>query len=97
MYTHQWRHSENRLSNSAQWLFVHPQYVDWKGPSSPSLALLHGIPGSGKAHLVSAVVATFPSENSSNYLSVPMAYFQCGDSQFGWSWTDSDEVLRYIT
>lgn len=94
---HQRRHSEDRLSNSAQWLFRHSQYEDWKGSSSSSLFLLHGIPGSGKTYLVSAVVDDFLSEHSLNSLSAPIAYFYCGDSRFGRSWADPDEVMRSLT
>lgn len=94
---HHKRHSEERLPNSTQWLFRHPQYMSWKGSSSSSLMLLHGIPGSGKTTLVSAVIDTFLREHSINQLSAPIAYFYCGDSRFGRAWADPDEIMRSLT
>ncbi|OQE87185.1 hypothetical protein PENNAL_c0020G03071 [Penicillium nalgiovense] len=94
---HQKRHSEDRLLNSAQWLFRHPQYIEWKGSSSSSIFLLYGIPGSGKTCLTSAVVDNFLREHTLNSLSAPVAYFYCGDSRFGRSWADPDEVMRSLT
>ncbi|OQE31088.1 hypothetical protein PENFLA_c002G03105 [Penicillium flavigenum] len=96
-YTHhQKRHSEGRLSNSGQWLFRHPQYIEWKGSSSSSIFLLYGIPGSGKTCLTSAVVDNYLRERTLNSLSAPMAYYYCGDSRFGRSWADPDEVMRSL-
>jgi N-terminal domain of NWD NACHT-NTPase/AAA domain len=93
---HHRRHSGARLPNSSKWLFRHRLYVDWKGSSSSSILLLHGIPGSGKTHLTTAVVDTFLAEHSLNNLSAPVAYFYCGDSRFGNSWADPDELMRSI-
>lgn len=59
--------------------------------------LLHGIPGSGKTYLVSAVIYAFLAERSSNALSAPIAYFYCGDSRFGRNWADPDELMRSLT
>ncbi|KAJ5153860.1 uncharacterized protein N7500_009299 [Penicillium coprophilum] len=92
-YQHHQLHSETRLSGSAQWLLDHPRFKEWKGSSSSSLFLLHGIPGSGKTHLTSAVIESFLNESSLNPLSAPVAYFYCGDSRLGPSWADPDEIM----
>lgn len=94
---HHQRHSEARLSGSAQWLLRHPQYEDWKGSSSSSLFLLQGIPGSGKTNLTSAIIDSFLEEHSLNPLSAPIAYFYCGDNGLGRSWTDPEEAMRSLT
>lgn len=94
---HHKRHSDERLPESSKWLFRHPQYMSWKGSSSSSLMLLHGIPGSGKTTLVSAVIDAFLHEHSINQLSAPIAYFYCGDSRFGRAWADPDEIMRSLT
>ncbi len=94
---HHKRHSDERLPDSTQWLFRHPQYMSWKSSSSSSVMLLHGIPGSGKTTIVSAVIDAFLREHSINQLSAPIAYFYCGDSRFGRAWADPDEIMRSLT
>ncbi|KAE8369231.1 hypothetical protein BDV27DRAFT_153305 [Aspergillus caelatus] len=71
---HQKRYSDGRLPNSSEWIFRHPEYITWKGSSSLSILLLHGISGSGKTHLVTAVIDVFLTEHLLNSLSVPIAY-----------------------
>ncbi|OQE36718.1 hypothetical protein PENCOP_c011G03058 [Penicillium coprophilum] len=92
-YQHHQLHSETRLLGSAQWLLDHPRFKEWKVSSSSSLFFLHGIPGSGKTHLTSAIIESFLNEQSLNPLSAPVAYFYCGDSRLGPSWADPDEIM----
>ncbi|KAJ6007891.1 hypothetical protein N7540_011867 [Penicillium herquei] len=94
---HHKRHSEARISNSAQWLFHQPQYKEWKNSSSSSLFLLSGIPGCGKTCLTSAVIDSFLDEHSLNPLSAPVAYFYCGDNQLGQSRADPEEAIRSLS
>ncbi|KAJ5356600.1 hypothetical protein N7517_011209 [Penicillium concentricum] len=68
-----------------------------KGSSSSSILLLHGIPGSGKTHLITAVVDAFLEERLLNTLCAPIAYFYYGDSRFGRKWADPEELMRSIT
>ncbi|KAJ6122429.1 hypothetical protein N7512_004894 [Penicillium capsulatum] len=93
---HQKRHSENRIPSTGQWLLRHAQFREWVESSYSSVFLLHGIPGSGKTCLTSAVVDHFLHERDINSLSAPLAYFFCGDSRFGRAWADPDEVMRSL-
>lgn len=93
---HAW-HSEKRLPESGRWLFNHPQYVSWKVSSSSALLLLHGIPGSGKTNLVSAVVDSLMDVKRGNPLAAPFAYFYCGDSKVGRAQADADEIMQCLT
>src|SRR3569833_1971861 len=94
---HHDRHSEQRLPGSAEWLFKHPQYIDWNMSSDSALLLLHGIPGSGKTKLVSSVVDRFIQDKLKDSLAAPLAYFYCGDSSIGRTGADADEVMRSLT
>lgn len=93
---HQKALSENRMPNSATWLFSHENYRNWKNSSSSSVLLLHGIGGSGKSNICSAVVDSFIQGMLANPLAAPMAYFYCIDSESEPYRADPVEVLRSI-
>ena len=76
---HHRHHSEIRLLGTASWIMQHPEYLDWKNSSSSSLLLLHGIPGSGKTHVLSAVIDEFLHNIDLNSDAIPVLYFYCGD------------------
>src|SRR5688500_3672474 len=46
-YSHHQFIAQSRLSGAGQWVLNHKDYTDWQTSSSPSMLLLHGIPGSG--------------------------------------------------
>ena len=94
--SHHKRHSESRLPGSGKWLLNHPRYFAWRNSSSSSLLLLHGILGSGKTFLTSAVVDSFLQENSGQTSPAPIAYFYCTKSQAEPERTDPDEIMRSI-
>jgi ankyrin repeat protein/DNA polymerase III delta prime subunit len=93
---HQEALSEARMPNSAVWLQVHPEYRNWKSSSSSSILLLHGIPGSGKSTICSAVVDSLLGERAANHLAAPAAYFYCADCQFEPERSQSAELMRSI-
>ncbi|KAL2835343.1 hypothetical protein BJY01DRAFT_252764 [Aspergillus pseudoustus] len=64
------------LSGTGAWLLADPVYKKWKNESASSILWLHGIPGSGKSKLVSAVIED-TIESSKNGRSPPPVYFYC--------------------
>ena len=94
---HHSRHSEQRLPGSTEWLFRHPQFIDWETSSYSALLVLHGIPGSGKTKLASSVVDRFLRQKEQNPLAAPVAYFYYGDSKMGTARADASEILRSLT
>jgi hypothetical protein len=93
---HHKRHSESRLRNSGQWLLNHPQYISWQNSSSSSLFLLHGILGSGKTSLASAVVDASLRQSSGQTSPAPIAYFYCTKNLAEPERSNPDEILRSI-
>jgi hypothetical protein len=94
---HHATHSESRLPESTKWLLKHPRYIDWNEPSTSSILLLHGIPGSGKTSLASSVVDLFLDHKSRNPLAAPLAYCYCGDSKIGRGRADPEEIMGCLT
>jgi hypothetical protein len=94
--SHHKRHSESRIPGSGEWLLNHPQYLTWRNTSSSSVLLLHGILGSGKTSLTSAVVDSFLQESSGQAPPAPIAYFYCAKSQAEAERTDPAEIMRSI-
>lgn len=94
------RHHEalaaTRMPNSASWVLSHDRYRSWKNASSSSILLLHGIPGSGKSHICSAVVDNYLAERQLNPLAAPMAYYYCDDCGFELERSQATNVLRSI-
>ena len=88
--------SEKRMPHSATWVLSHSKYRSWKNSSSSSIILLHGIPGSGKSNICSAVVDSFLNERASNKLAAPVAYYYCHDCEYEPYRAQPTEVLRSI-
>lgn len=88
--------SEQRMPNSATWLLHHPEYSNWKASSSSSILLVHGIQGSGKSNICSAVVDSFLSEHTANPLAAPIAYFYCADCEFEPERAQAGNVMRSL-
>lgn len=94
--SHHKRHSESRIRGSGQWLLDHDQYFNWRNDSSSSIFLLHGIIGSGKTSLASAVVDSFLQESSGQVSPAPMAYFYCTKNSAETERSNPDEIMRCI-
>ncbi|ETS84809.1 hypothetical protein PFICI_02834 [Pestalotiopsis fici W106-1] len=88
--------SETRMPNSATWLFKRTEYKTWRNSSSSSMLLLHGIQGSGKSKICSAVVDDFLHERVSNQLAAHVAYFYCADCEFEPERAQASGVMRSI-
>lgn len=93
---HHEAHAVKRVPGCGGWLLEHPQYRKWRGSSSSSVLLLHGIPGSGKTSLASSVVDSFLQDASKNISVAPLAYFYCSKSTFEPERSDPDEIMRSI-
>ncbi len=93
---HHNRHSENRIRGSGQWLLDHDRYLSWRNTSSSSIFWLHGIIGSGKTSLASAVVDSFLQESSLQASPAPIAYFYCTKNSAETERSNPDEILRSI-
>ena len=94
--SHHKRHSESTIPGSGQWLLHHDLYLHWRATSSSSIFLLHGILGSGKTSLASAVVNSFLRESSAHSSSAPLAYFYCTRSSAELERSNPDEIMRSI-
>lgn len=93
---HHEAHSESRISTTGQWLFDHTRYREWDVASSSTFLLLHGVPGSGKTALASAVVDHFLRQNSRQPSSIGLAYFYCSKNASEPERSDPDEILRSL-
>ena len=93
---HHERHSEGRIPGSGKWLLDHPQYINWRSSSSSSILLLHGIQGSGKTSLTSAVIDSFLEERSGQASPAPLAYFYCAKNAFELKRADPEKIMRSI-
>lgn len=93
---HHERHSESRIPGSGEWLLDRPQYLSWKSSSNSLILLLHGIEGSGKTSLASAVVDSFLKESSKQTCPAPTAYFYCAKNASEPERADPDEIMRSI-
>lgn len=94
--SHHKRHSESRIPGSCHWLLDHDRYRHWRNISSSSVFLLHGIMGSGKTALASAVVDSFLQESSGKDSSAPIAYFYCSRNSAEPERSNPDEIMRSI-
>ncbi len=94
--SHHKRHSESRIPGSCQWLLSHDRYLSWRNTSSSSIFLLHGIVGSGKTSLASAVVDSFLQESSGQASPAPIAYFYCTKSSAETERSDPGEIMRCV-
>ena len=94
--SHHKRHSQSRIPGSGQWLMDHNRYLDWRNTSSSSIFLLHGIIGSGKTSLASAVVDSFFHESFGQASPAPIAYFYCTRNAAEAERSNPEEILRSI-
>ena len=93
---HQRWHSERRLQGSGEWLLNHRDYLGWQSSSASSIFLLHGMAGSGKTSLASAIVDSVLLQ-SSNQASPPLlAYFYCSKNPSEVEPSDPQEIMRSI-
>lgn len=89
--------SQARMPNSATWLLQHPEYRAWNNSSSSSILLLHGIPGSGKSNICSAVVDShLAASQQAGATAAPMAYYYCASCDFEPERSQPDDVMRSI-
>lgn len=93
---HHERHAEIRIPGTGQWLLDHSQHVEWRNSSASSILLLHGVLGSGKTSLASAVVDSFLEENSRQASPAPLSYFYCAKNAFEPERADPVEIMRSI-
>lgn len=94
--SHHKRHSDSRIPTSGQWLLDHDRYLNWRNTSSSSIFLLHGIIGSGKTSLASAVVDSLLQESSAQASPAPIAYFYCTKNSAEAERSNPDEIMRSI-
>ncbi|KAI0439524.1 ankyrin repeat-containing domain protein [Xylaria telfairii] len=88
--------SEERMLDSAKWLLDHREYRSWKDSRSSAALLLHGIAGSGKSMICSAVIDSYLNDQASNYQTARVAYFYCVDCKFEPERSKPVEILRSI-
>ncbi|KAL8724372.1 MAG: hypothetical protein Q9166_007983 [cf. Caloplaca sp. 2 TL-2023] len=93
---HQKRHSERRLQGSGQWLLNGHEYLDWQSSTASSIFLLHGMAGSGKTSLASAVVDSILSQSSNQGPPALLAYLYCSKSATEVELSDPVEIMRSI-
>ena len=94
--SHHKQNSKNRMVDSCQWLLTCDKYLDWRKTSSSSILLLHGIMGSGKTLLASAVIDSFLQEYSGQVSPAPFAFFYCSRNQAEAERSNATEILRSI-
>ncbi|KAL8694956.1 MAG: hypothetical protein Q9224_003478 [Gallowayella concinna] len=89
-------YSETRIPNTGNWFLKHPEFQKWNIASSSSVLLLHGIPGSGKTAIASAVVDFFLDQNLEPASLSRMAYFYCAKNTSETERSDPEEIMRSI-
>lgn len=82
---HHHRINNQLIPGSGAWLLNHAKYQEWLNPSSSSMLLIHGVRGSGKSSILSAVVDSLKSPptatvSSATQSPVPCSYFYCSNS-----------------
>jgi len=93
---HQKRHSERRLQGSGEWLLNRREYLDWQSSSASSIFLLHGMAGSGKTSLASAIVDSVLRQSSNQASPALLAYFYCSKNASEVELSDPEEIMRSI-
>ena len=94
--SHHKRHSNNRMPSSCGWFLRNTRYTDWRRTSESSIFLLHGIMGSGKSALTSAVVDSILRESDEKLTAAPVAYFYCSKNQAEIGCSKPEEILRSV-
>ncbi|KAL9594696.1 MAG: hypothetical protein Q9219_006896 [cf. Caloplaca sp. 3 TL-2023] len=74
---------EGRLSSSGKWLFRHPKYQEWAESPHSSVIWMHGLLGTGKTNLTSAVIDDMEAETRGKNDSARLAYFYCTRNKAG--------------
>ncbi|KAL8771405.1 MAG: hypothetical protein Q9209_003073 [Squamulea sp. 1 TL-2023] len=93
---HQKRHSERRLQGSGEWFLNSHEYLNWQSSSTSSMFLLHGMAGSGKTSLASAIVDSILRQSSSNRSPAFLAYIYCSKSATEVELSDPEEIMRSV-
>ncbi|KAK4182058.1 hypothetical protein QBC35DRAFT_468368, partial [Podospora australis] len=89
---------EGVLEGTGQWLLSDPVFIKWKEESASSILWLHGIPGSGKSKLVSAVIedALGAYRDNRGPQSPPPVYFYCSRNPAEPGRSDPKDILASI-
>ncbi|KAL8904079.1 MAG: hypothetical protein Q9207_003506 [Kuettlingeria erythrocarpa] len=93
---HQKRHSGCRLQGSGEWLLNSHEYLNWQSSSASSIFLLHGMAGTGKTFLASAIVDSVLRQSSNQGSSALLAYLYCSKSASEVELSDPEEIMRSI-
>ncbi|KAL9102975.1 MAG: hypothetical protein Q9163_001928 [Psora crenata] len=87
---------DDLLQGSGLWLQRTAEFQEWTIASNSSLLWLHGIPGSGKTKLISAVIERILREVDSNLSTSPLAYFYVTKDAAEPQRSDPAEILRAL-
>lgn len=87
---------QSRVPGTGGWLFRHKDFEDWATSSTSSILLIHGIPGSGKSTLCSAIIDALIATASREPLAAPFAFVYCADSEAERERSSPDDILRSI-
>lgn len=87
---------QSRVPGTGGWLFRHKEFEDWATSSTSSILLIHGIPGSGKSTLCSAIIDALIATASREPLAAPFAFVYCADSEAERERSSPDDILRSI-
>lgn len=93
---HHKEYSRRRLEASGKWLFDNHEFKAWNASSSSSIFLLHGMTGTGKSTLASAMVDSVLDQNASSDRDALLAYFYCSKSASEMLRSEAVEVLRCL-
>lgn len=90
---HHEAHARNRIPSTGNWLLDHPHNREWDIASSSSILLLHGVPGSGKTAVGSAVVDRFLSQSQGRPSLTGLAYFYCSENPSEPERSNPDKIM----
>ncbi|KAL8879663.1 MAG: hypothetical protein Q9198_002769, partial [Flavoplaca austrocitrina] len=93
---HQQRHSERRLHGSGEWLLNNDEYLAWQSSSTSAIFLLHGMAGSGKTTLTSAIVDSALRQSSNRVYPALLAYVYCSKNAYELVRSDPREIMCSI-
>jgi len=89
-------YSEQRIQGSGEWFLNHREFLEWQSSSVSKIFLLHGMAGSGKSSLASAVIGSFITQASNQASPAPLAYFYCSKNVSEIGRSDPNEIMRSI-
>lgn len=84
------------LPGSCNWLPRLPAFIDFWNSSISSVIWLHGIPGSGKTHLVYRVIDSLLLDGNQKRDPAPVAYFYCARNPAEPKRACPDEIMKSI-